>query len=230
MVEHLEPDRLVLLALADGPADIGESVHLTECLDCRRDLETLRHVAVLGSEGEELRDLPTPPERVWHAIEAEVRQRRAPAPMRQRRRPAWLTPVLAAAAAAVIAVTGTVGVTRFVQREPVERITARATLAALPTVPPSAHGSARVLADGELRIDVRDLPLTTGYHEVWLIDPDNPTRMVSIGNLGSQPEVTLPLPPGTDLRQYRLVDISDEAHDGDAAHSGHSLLRGTLTS
>jgi hypothetical protein len=40
----------------------------------------------------------------------------------------------------------------------------------------------------------------------------------------------LPIPPGTDLNLYRLVDVSDEPHDGNAAHSGHSLLRGVLTS
>ena len=54
--------------------------------------------------------------------------------------------------------------------------------------------------------------------------------MVSIGNLpGRAGDVTLPIPPGTDLNRYRLVDISAEAHDGNSAHSGDSLLRGTLT-
>lgn len=38
-----------------------------------------------------------------------------------------------------------------------------------------------------------------------------------------------PLPPGADLNRYRLVDISAEAYDGDAAHSGKSLLSRTLT-
>jgi hypothetical protein len=42
--------------------------------------------------------------------------------------------------------------------------------------------------------------------------------------------VALPVPPGTDLNRFRLVDISDEPHDGDSTHSGRSLLRGTLTS
>ena len=41
--------------------------------------------------------------------------------------------------------------------------------------------------------------------------------------------MVLPLPPGADLNRYRLVDVSAEPHDGDAAHSGKSLLRGTLT-
>ena len=227
-MEHLDPDRLVLLALSDDPADPGDALHLAGCAPCRADLAALRDVAEIGAETQELRDLPPPPERVWRAIETQIN--RPPAYAMKRARPRWVTPALAAMAAAVLAVAGTIAVTRFVQREPAERITARATLSALPSVPASAHGSVRVLADGEMRIDVRDLPLTTGYHEVWLIDPEDTSRMVSIGNLPDRPEAVLPLPPGTDLNRYRLVDISDEAHDGDAAHSGHSLLRGTLTS
>jgi hypothetical protein len=53
--------------------------------------------------------------------------------------------------------------------------------------------------------------------------------MMAVGNLSESADVVLPLPPGADLNQYRLVDVSAEAFDGDAAHSGKSLLRGTLT-
>jgi len=136
---------------------------------------------------------------------------------------------LAAAAAAVLAVAGTVGVDRLLHRAPAEQVTARATLSPLPTVPATAGGTVRVLAAGQMRVDVRNLPLTTGFHEVWLIDPDDLTKMVAIGNLSDKPDVVLTVPPGIDMNRYRLVDISDEPHDGDAAHSGHSLLRGTLT-
>jgi hypothetical protein len=232
--QHLDPDRLVLLALAEDGQDPAESVHLADCPSCRRDLTALRQVAELGAETQELRDLPAPPERMWRAVQAQVGGGSAdpsePAPVAPRPRRRWPVPVLAAVAAAVVAVAGTVVVTRVVQREPAEQVTARATLSALPTVPASAHGSVRILADGRMRVDVRDLPLTTGYHEVWLIDPTDTSKMVSIGNLPDASETELPLPPGTDLNRYRLVDVSDEAHDGDAAHSGHSLLRGTLTS
>lgn len=54
--------------------------------------------------------------------------------------------------------------------------------------------------------------------------------MVAVGTLTAKPDVMLPVPPGTDLNRYRLVDVSDEPHDGGAAHSGGILLRGTLTS
>ncbi|GAA4956981.1 anti-sigma factor [Actinoplanes utahensis] len=248
-MQHLDPDRLVLLALSEEQQDTGESDHLAQCAGCRHDLSALREVADLGAEGGDLRDLPNPPEHVWQAIEESIsasaartaetapvidlahRRDRRDRPARQRR-PRWLAPVLSAAAAAVVAVAGTLAITGLLDRPPTETetVTAQATLAPLPTVPASASGSVEVLSDGFMRIDVRNLPLTTGFHEVWLLDPDNPTRMVSIGNLPNRSTVELPVPTGTDMNRYSLVDISDEPHDGDSTHSGSSLLRGTLTS
>ena len=70
---------------------------------------------------------------------------------------------------------------------------------------------------------------TRDFHEVWLIDPDDVTKMVALGNLADASDAVLPVPAGTDLNRYRLVDVSDEPHDGNATHSGRSLLRGTLT-
>jgi len=253
-VQHLDPDRLVLLALAEEAADPQESDHLAACADCRHELRSLEHVAGLGAEAAEVRELPPPPESVWAGIQADLA--RAAAPVAAPRRPSllgarlragdgsrdpgvpatgerrrrWLAPVLAAAAAAVVAVAGTTVVLRGIDRPPAAEVTARATLAPLPTAPADARGAVRVLADGELVVDVQNLPLTTGFHEVWLIDPDDTTKMLSLGNLPARPEAVLPVPPGTDLHRYRLVDVSDEAHDGDATHSGKSLLRGTLTS
>ncbi|WP_433303678.1 anti-sigma factor [Actinoplanes sp. CA-030573] len=260
---HLDPDRLVLLALFEQAEDLAEAGHLAGCAPCRQEIDALRTVAVVGAETQDLRDLPPPPERIWRRIQygvsrptepaappavpsaaasslpassvpasvapASVAAAGAPGRSRRRSRRGWLVPVLAAAVAAVLAVTGTLAVDRFLRRPPPERVTARAVLAPLPEVPPSAAGTVRVLSDGEMRIDVRNLPLTTGFHEVWLIDPDDLTKMVSLGNLTDRPEALLPVPPGVDMNRYRLVDVSDEPHDGDAAHSGHSLLRGTLT-
>ncbi|MEU4690368.1 anti-sigma factor [Actinoplanes sp. NPDC023714] len=242
-MQHLDPDRLVLLALSEESEDLDEADHLTRCAGCRHDFAALREVADIGAQCQELRDLPAPPESVWEAIAADVR--RTPAvevtatPVtdlaerrgRAHRRPArrW-TPLIAAAAAAVLAVGGTLAVGQLIDRRTTPAVTARATLEPLPTVPVDAGGRVRVLDDGDLEIDVRNLPLTTGFHEVWLIDPDDTTKMVAIGNLTGDKQVVLPVPPGTDLNRYRLVDVSDEPHDGDATHSGVSLLRGTLTS
>jgi hypothetical protein len=231
-VQHLDPDRLVLLALSEEAADTDESVHLAECPGCRAEIDDLRHVAELGAETQGLRALPPPPERVWAGIEAAVTAPVRRLPQRRERR--WVLPVLAAAAAAVLAIAGTVTVQRFTDRPAPPRVTAKASLARLGGAPVAAGGAAEVIGGSKLRLDVRNLPLTTGYYEVWLIDPDDTTRMMAMGNLSSAAlsgaaDVVLPLPPGADLNRYRLVDVSAEAYDGDAAHSGKSLLRGTLT-
>jgi anti-sigma-K factor RskA len=80
-----------------------------------------------------------------------------------------------------------------------------------------------------LHLHVTGLPPDAGYYEVWLIDPDT-SQMVSVGVLRAGGDELLPLPPTIDLRRYRLVDVSAEQYDGDVAHSGRSLLRGTLAS
>jgi hypothetical protein len=223
-VPHLDPDRLVLLALAEDVADDAETAHLAVCAGCRAEIDELQHVAVLGSETQGLVELPRPPERVWAAIAAatapQARTARVRAPRRR-----WLMPVLAAAVAAAIAVAGTVWVTRT----PPAAVTAQATLAPLKGAPPTARGDAKVLGGDELRVDVANLPLTAGYYEVWLLNPEEPGKMQSLGSIGDRADVVLPIPPGTDLNRYRTVDVSAEAHDGNSAHSGDSLLRGTLT-
>jgi hypothetical protein len=147
-----------------------------------------------------------------------------------------LRPALVAAVAAVLAVTGTLVVTGRPDRAPVTAVTtpavtARATLARLPTAPASVAGDARVLAgDGgeRLHLHVTGLPLSTGYYEVWLINPTN-DQMISVGTLGGSADALLPLPGTVDLNAYRIVDVSAEAYDGRTAHSGQSLLRGALT-
>jgi hypothetical protein len=201
-----------------------ETAHLAVCAVCRAEMGELRHVASLGAETQSLLNLPPPPERVWDGIAAATA---APAPTARIRAPRrrWLAPVLAAAVAAAIAVAGTVWITR----PATPTVTAQATLAPLEDAPPSARGDAEVLAGDELRVDVANLPLTAGYYEVWLLNPDEPGKMQSLGSLGDKARVVLPIPPGTDLNTYRLVDVSAEAHDGNSAHSGDSLLRGTLT-
>jgi hypothetical protein len=70
MVSHLEPERLVLLALSEEPADATEAAHVGSCPACESELSVLRGVAVLGRETQEVRDLPDPPDRVWEGIAA----------------------------------------------------------------------------------------------------------------------------------------------------------------
>jgi hypothetical protein len=53
--------------------------------------------------------------------------------------------------------------------------------------------------------------------------------MIALGTMGTGPDASLPLPPSVNLRQCRMVDVSTEDYDGNPAHSGRSMLRGTLT-
>lgn len=55
----------------------------------------------------------------------------------------------------------------------------------------------------------------TDVQPVSLVDPTSPG--------------TYAVPPGLDPDVYTVVDISIEPRDGDAAHSGRSILRGGLT-
>ncbi|WP_435820075.1 hypothetical protein [Micromonospora purpureochromogenes] len=55
-------------------------------------------------------------------------------------------------------------------------------------------------------------------------------EMFSIGVLRDPSgDALLPLPPNVDLQAYSVVDVSAEQYDNKPAHSGDSLLRGTLT-
>ncbi|GAA2720533.1 anti-sigma factor [Cellulomonas aerilata] len=145
-------------------------------------------------------------------------------PLRRRSAP-WV-----AAAAACGVVVGAAGgawwAGRDVSAEP--DVVAQAALDPLPGW--DATGSARVeqAGDGErtLVVTLTDTEGDDGYHEVWLIDRDV-TRLVSVGILtGSEGRFTVP--PGLDLAEFPVVDVSDEPLDGDPAHSGDSIIRGVL--
>jgi hypothetical protein len=151
-------------------------------------------------------------------------------PGRMRR---WAMTAAAVVAALGLGVSGTLVATREPDSVAVEcgAVVARADLSALPLAPRGATGEARVLCSGpdrRLHLHVDGLALQPGYYEVWLIDPDS-MEMTAIGQLGDGGDVLLPLSSTTDLRKYRLVDISAEQYDNNQAHSGQSLLRGQLT-
>lgn len=144
----------------------------------------------------------------------------------------WAVTAATAAAAAALGVVGTVAALRPYAPEPPEpspTVVARAPLSAYGSTPASASGSARVLKDGQLHLHVSNLPRVPGYYEVWLISPTD-MQMFSVGVLGDRADALLPLPPNVDLSRYRVVDVSAEGYDNNQAHSGDSLLRGTLTS
>lgn len=253
-MQHLDHDRLVFLALGESEAEGGEATHLDTCAHCHAELETLQHVAGLGAGTQGLGDLPDPPEHVWQGIVAEIRaaeelpslaERRGPRPPAQageqtapptgnRRRgrwPRWAVTAATAAAAAAVGVVGTLAVLRTDGDRPTPQpaVLASAELSAYGKTPKDANGAARVLGDNQLHLHVANLPTVPGYYEVWLIDPRT-MQMFSVGTLGKgSGDELLPLPPNVDLRTYSVVDVSAEQFDNKPAHSGDSLLRGTLT-
>ncbi|MEU5550698.1 anti-sigma factor [Micromonospora sp. NPDC047793] len=150
---------------------------------------------------------------------------------RRGRVPRWLATATTAVAAAAVGVVGTAVVLGGGSTDPAppaQAVVASARLDAYGSTPPQARGDVRVLDSGELHLHVANLPAVSGYYEVWLIDPRT-MEMFSIGVLGTGSEVLLPLPPTVDLGKYSVVDVSAEQFDNDTAHSGDSLLRGSLT-
>jgi hypothetical protein len=136
---------------------------------------------------------------------------------------------VAAAALVIGAVVGSL-VTRLLTSgtTPQASVVASAQLAGLP-LEPAASGSATVVRqpDGDhLVVDVRKLEALQGqFYEVWLIDRSI-SRMVPIGILRG-PQGEFVIPTGLDRSEYAVVDVSVQ-EPGNPAHSGRSVLRGTL--
>ncbi len=78
----------------------------------------------------------------------------------------------------------------------------------------------------QVRVSAPALPPTGNDYEVWLFGNDG--RMVSLGTLNGGAG-TFTVPNGISTKEYRVVDVSDEAPDGNPAHSGISLVRGSFS-
>lgn len=161
----------------------------------------------------------------------------SPAMPTQRSRSSRFNPRLLAIAASclVIGLLGGVLGTRLLSdpnqpRPPDAPVVAATKLDGLPAAP-TASGQADVTENAQgrtLDLDVHQLGVPDGFYEVWLIDP-TVTKMVPVGVL-SGTEGRFSLPAGVNLADYPLVDVSIEPLDGNPAHSGKSVLRGTLRS
>jgi hypothetical protein len=132
------------------------------------------------------------------------------------------------AAAAVLAVVAAIGVVAG-RDDGGPDVEAEVALAPLES---GATGLARLerLPDGRRQLAITEqvgaVPADS-YLEVWLIDPDSGLeRMVSLGSTDGG--ATFAIPNGVDPGTYRVVDVSIEPADGNPAHSGRSVLRGTL--
>lgn len=133
-------------------------------------------------------------------------------------------PVLGAVAAAVVLVA--VGLVAVLDSgggdEPV------ATVALEPLVSDATAGAVELIADGDgytLRVDAEAQPSDGEFLELWLID-EEVTEPRSLGRFTGAGDYDVPA--DVDPESFPIVDISTEPDDGDASHSGASVLRGAL--
>ena len=240
-MSHLDPDDLALLALGEKAGTRHDKEHLASCDQCRDDLGMLARTAAVGRSTFAAGELLEPPVRVWSRIRDELKLDHAEQPLLgadallaevitlvPRRRSRWL-PGIAAAAATVLVVAG-VGVASRILTPVPDTVVASATLGAFPGwVGSTGEAVVEQQADGARVITVLlDTPGDNdGYREVWLITSDA-TELVSLGVVrGAVGSFTVP--DGLDLSLYDVVDVSAEPFDGNPAHSGDSILRGTLS-
>jgi anti-sigma-K factor RskA len=169
------------------------------------------------------------------AVPAEPARPAAPAPRSERPasagvvRPQWSRLLLTAAAALVVGVGIGAGAVALGTRD--DEGVAVAAAALDPLDDSDATGEARVVErpDGSrvLTLDLSATDPDDGFYEVWLID--RAVRdMYSLGVVQGGGEVTLEVPPGVDLTEFPVVDVSVEPLDGDPGHSGVSVARGVL--
>ncbi|PXA70044.1 anti-sigma factor [Cryobacterium arcticum] len=254
---HLDRDTLALVALAELDLSPAEREHLQSCPACTGELDALRRTVLIGRTAGSV-DLVKPADAVWGRIHAALGLSDAVAAPPRRgvdtsvdaavvdesaagmvrppasvvelpRRRRWL-PV--AAAACLVGVLGGIGATVWWQAarapEPLPVI-AEAQLDALPGWTASGRAYLEEDADGrrEVVVDVDGGADAGGLREVWLLTADA-TGLVSVGLLDGATG-RFSIPAGIDLAEYPVVDVSAEPDDGNPAHSGDSIVRGTLS-
>ncbi|GAA1848782.1 anti-sigma factor [Microbacterium koreense] len=228
-MSHLDQDRFALIAFGEEPTS-DETTHLDACDECALELAELEHTVSVGRSTATVGELEAPPERVWERIVADVSAARAAeetvatVPARSR----TVSRVLFGLAASLVVVLGIAGVWNLVRAPQVVEL-ASATLDAFPEHPGSlGHATVIESPEGEVEVlvaldaDAADV----GYREVWLIRSDA-SALISLGVLEGS-EGVFPVPADIDIREYVLVDISQEDDDGDPSHSGDSIVRGEL--
>ena len=186
-------------------------------------------------------ELLDPPEEVWDGIAsaALVEESRPGTVVAMEPRQRLRRIILSAAAAVVLIAVGVTLVVTLGGDDPAQ-VVASAELAHDPASFDALGAEARAGADlldhdGRQSIKIVDaslpLPEAGADLEVWLIQPDdegNVADLVSIGLLDPEEPGSLDVPTGYDPSVYFVVDISVEPRDGDASHSGRSILRGPL--
>lgn len=249
-MNHIDEESLALLAIGDDAPSGAAAEHLAACPACRAELEDLRHVVTVAKASQSV-ELQQPSARVWDRIATDLgfddrsaAPAAAPAPApaaaaehvaplrrsRVRRRTALL---LTAAAAVVGLVLGLGGGWYLFAGGPgrSDTVVSRTALDPLPGWS-GARGSAELERDGDGRLSLvvdLDHPARDGaapLREVWMMRSDL-SGLVSVGFLDGDTGRFV-VPAGVDPTRYPVVDVSAESNDGDPAHSGDSVVRGTL--
>jgi len=113
------------------------------------------------------------------------------------------------------------------QSGPAAVVVAQTQLTPLPTHAGGGDAQVEQLPDGTRQLMIRlSNDHITGFRGVWVGSADL-SKMVSLGVLAND-SGTFTIPPGIDLAQYPIVDVSDQPYNGDPAHSADSIARGTL--
>ncbi len=251
-MQHCEQETLALLALGESAASAEDDRHLSRCAPCQSDLASLR-VVVTTSRQITPADRPvSPPPAVWDRIIGELGIAPAPEALSERdsesesesepvvavvaldghRRTRWTrrTARLTAAAAFVAVLAGVVGaglVRSGGSSDPV--LLAATDLKPLSVANASGSASIHRSDAGEtLRVQISGLRnVPDGFYEVWLADKQT-KKMVAVGILDANDQGSFDVPGGLDLAEYRVVDVSLEAFDGNPLHSAISVVRGVF--
>lgn len=221
-------DRLTLMALGE-PVDPEFLKHHSNCPRCQAESAGLSATVALARASSRAIATARPPERVWQSIEAAVQ---APTDIRKPRRPgfrpSWPTALAAVVLAAVIGVGGfLVGRSG---NDGGRRVAAHAVLRPQPGGPQAVAGSAEVTRTSSgysVAVTTHSLPIRPGYYAVWVYDPTI-NHMINIGALNSDGTGTFTLPPGVQISDYDVVDVSAQNFDGNPAHQ-QSVLQGPMT-
>jgi hypothetical protein len=248
---HSDPDALAMLALGDPDVDEADVEHVMDCAECRSELDRLMRVTRAARENGPVDfELMEPSPAVWEGIRAQLTAEAAPAgptptppapvhvparprpvrprPVRSRRR--W---VAALSGAAVLVVAAVIAATLILRPGAQPTVEAQASLAGLPAWSTSS-GTATMEREPDgttvLQVALDSPAVQSGggeFREVWLMSSDL-TKSISVGLLdgGSGRFV---MPPNIASADYPVVDISQQPLNGDPAHSGDSIVRGTLS-
>lgn len=238
---HLDPESVALAALGEPIAADAHREHLDHCIDCRREIASLRSTVSIARSTVGEHELTAPPAHVWRSIRTELglspeltttsgAEPVALATVRERRASIrrLVAPMVAAAAAAALVTAAVISWNVGAPRDSGVTVAA-AQLQALPDWA-GATGAATIakLDDGErvLRVALDATVSDDVVREVWLLT-ENVDGLISLGLLDG-PTGEFVIPASVDLDRYSVVDISAEPLDGDPTHSGDSIVRGAL--